>query len=362
MTHMRRIFLPCLGFSVLFLSAADCRAGKLLVAQCSKTDAAPLIDGSLEDEAWSDLERMTDFSVLGTSRRAKKQTSVSVCHDGKRLYIAARLSEPQLDRLQKAHAKRDEDLWEDDCFELFIIGTAERRTQYQFVVNANGALYDSKDGRKGWNADVSVASEVEQGSWTVELAIPFSDLDVAQPSGKAFVVNWCREDKVSAILSCWSPLQAKFLEPENFGVLLIDTDVSRMTAQQLEALRVPAPAPAPKPMNLVDNGSFEALVSGITGEFPRHWAEELWTSEDRLQVVSDPLGAHWGRRYLRLAAPGDAEIRVHSLSKKPIELQPGASYTFRAWARLEPGATQGTLFVEPGKGKAELSHQWKEYT
>ncbi len=355
-----RMFLPRLGFTLLFLLAADCRAGELIVAQCSKTDAAPLIDGSLEDKAWVRPGWMTGFFVLGTRDRAAKQTSVSVCHDGERLYVAARLSEPQPESLQKEHAKRDADLWEDDCFEVFVVGNDERRTVYHFIVNANGALYDAKGGHRRWNADVAVACGKGQEHWTVELGIPFSDLDVAEPSGKAFAVNWCRQDKVSAVLSSWSPLQARFLEPERFGVLLIDTDVSALTEQHLEALRVSAPAPEPN--DLVANGSFELLVSGIVGDYPRHWAEQRWTHEDRLEVVSDPRGAHWGRRYLRLSAPGDAEIRVHSTSREPIELQPGSSYTLRAWARKEPGTGEATLFIEPGKGKAKLTDEWKQYT
>ena len=114
--------------------------------------------------------------------------------------------------------------------------------------------------------------------------------------------------------------------------------------------------------NLLANGSFEVLLQGIIGDYPRYWTDERWTAEDSLEVVSDADGAHWGRRYLRLSAPGDAEIRVHSAFGKPIELQPGSSYTLRAWARKEPGAGEATLFLEPGKGKAELTGEWKEYT
>ena len=354
----------CICILVLF-PAAETRASaaeNMLVGECRRTDNAPAIDGKLEDESWNGLKQMTDFSTTGAGKQAGKQTSVSVCHDGKRLYIAAWLFEPRLDAMRAQYTKRDDDLWEDDCFEVFIDTNNNRKTFYHFIINSNGALYDSRNAQKKWNAELSVVSGRGQGYWTVELGIPFSRLDVANASGKVFAVNWCRQDKVSPVLSSWSPTKNGFHEPKNFGVLLFDTSVSQLSAQQLKALHGPAPPPPGKPKNLAANGSFEVLVSGAKGEYPRHWAEERWTAEDRLELVTDPQRAHWGRRYLRLSAPGDAEIRVHNISGKPIKVQPGSSHTLRVWARMEPGATEATLLIEPGKGKAALTRQWKEYT
>ena len=360
--HPTRPFGTCLGFLLVLLPAAAGASGGPLVVECAKVDTAPAIDGDLNDKTWSGLERMTDFSILGTKKQAEKQTRVAVCHDGQRLYIAAWLFEPRLDQLQSSHTKRDGELWEDDCLEIFIDSNNDRKTYYQLIVNPNGALFDSKDGKKSWNGNITAAAAIGQDVWTVELVVPFSDLDVPESRPRAFAVNWCREDKVSAVLSSWSALNARFLEPRNFGVLLFDTKVSELTVEQLKALEGSAPVAAEKPKNLVSNGSFELLVRGITGAYPRHWAEQRWTRADRLELVTDAARAHWGRRYLRLTAPGDAEIRVHQVARDPIELQPGHSYIFGVWARREPGADESTLFVEPGRGKVELAAQWKEYT
>jgi hypothetical protein len=352
------VWFPAMLFAPLdsVLSAAEPGFGA-----CRKADTPPVIDGVLTDSCWTDVPILTDFSVLGTNDRAAKQTEVKVCHDGKKLYIAARMFEPQPERLIARYTKRDSDVYHDDSFEIFVDSNLDRRTYFQFIINSKAVVYDQKHGDVGWNSHVSTASSRGDDFWTVEVAIPWEDLGVEKPGGKILAVNFCRDDHVSETFSSWSAVTASFLEPQSFGHLLIDMALADLTAGQLKALRQVKTLSGSKPEPEVGNGSFEDLLPGIAGDYPEHWTEERWTALDKLELVNDPARAHWGRRYLRLHAPGDAQIRVHSISRKAIELRPGHSYTFRAWARREPGADKATLFIEPGRAEVELTDQWKQY-
>ncbi len=336
-------------------------AGEPGFGECRKTDTPPVIDGALTDSCWTDAPILTGFSVLAAKDRASNQTEVKICHDGKNLYIAARLFEPQPERLVARFTQRDSDVYHDDSFEIFVDTNLDRKTYCQFIINSKAVVHDQKNADVGWNSHVSAASARGDDFWTVEVAIPWGDLGVEKHGGKILAVNFCRNDHLSGTFSSWSPVTRSFLEPRSFGHLLIDKKFAELTADQVKALTEVRTLSQKKPAQEIGNGSFEDLLPGVDGDYPEHWTTERWTVEDQLELVTDPARAHWGRRYLRLRAPGDAEIRVHSTSPNPLELRPGHAYTFRAWARKEPGGDCATLFVEPGRAQVELTDQWKQY-
>ena len=111
--------------------------------------------------------------------------------------------------------------------------------------------------------------------------------------------------------------------------------------------------------NAISNPGFERLEMGVRTQ-PADWVELRWTREDSIAVVTDPEGAHWGRRYLRLSAPGEKAIHVHNIPEGGIKLTPGTRYDVSVWARALDGA-DATLSIEPGHGQATLSPEWKEY-
>ncbi len=109
--------------------------------------------------------------------------------------------------------------------------------------------------------------------------------------------------------------------------------------------------------NLLPNPGFEELERGTRNQ-PAHWIERRWTRDDRLKVVTDWHAAHWGRRFLRLHAPGEGPIEIHP--QAPVHAAPGTTYETCVWARSEDGAPV-TLTVEPCHGKATLTPDWTAY-
>ena len=112
--------------------------------------------------------------------------------DDKYLYVAARLEEPHV---WATLSKRDDIVYRDNDFEVFVDPEGDGRWYGEVEVNAHGAVFDllldrpySEGGRPhtdwsppGLRAAVSVdgtlndPSDVDRG-WTVEIAIPYAAL------------------------------------------------------------------------------------------------------------------------------------------------------------------------------------------
>ena len=109
----------------------------------------PMLKPTIKFNAWAELRRDDkNFYVTFTSERPCMVKNVTE-HDGT--------------------------LWEDDSFEIHMKAPDEQN--YQFIVNGNGAYFDSKNKNRSWNA-VGVKTNVKhtKNGWTVELTVPLKNL------------------------------------------------------------------------------------------------------------------------------------------------------------------------------------------
>ena len=207
----------------------------------TKTAKAPVIDGKLTDACWAKQAPLTDFTRNDVeSTPAKKQTNGYICYDDKNLYIAARCEEPNVAGLSQGYTKRDDPIWENDCIEIFIVPRTGR--YYQFIVNPVGTLYDvqsdyptTKDGVLGsfgefkrddsWNCrGIKTAAYKGKDFWSLEIAIPISQIARPPKSGTAWLVNIAREEKQTNELSTFSPFFGDFHQIEAFSRLTFGAD------------------------------------------------------------------------------------------------------------------------------------------
>jgi hypothetical protein len=140
------------------------------------------------------------------------------------------------------YTRRDEPLWKEDVFEVFLSPLAEPRVYYEFEVNPKGALFDARvdspDGRRatmaveiGWNCPgLSARVRVRPDRWSALLTIPLGPMD---PSGAAHLwrANFHRIDRGRADeYSAWRPAYADppdFHVPARFGELRLPTAAGR---------------------------------------------------------------------------------------------------------------------------------------
>jgi hypothetical protein len=219
---------------------------------CIKTDAKPVIDGTLEKEFWEKIKPTENFWIAGDSRkRGPRKTEVKMAWDDQNLYVAwiaddrniiAEVTEP------------DGDVWWDDVVEIFISPWNDRYHYYEIDINVLGTVFDAEVRNhleQGWYEALEVdktftaegmqcaiaidgtLNEPKKGDnrYIVEIAIPFASFartrECPPMDGANWRLNFFRGDMKARQepdgMYEWSRnywTQAAFHIPRGFGHLL----------------------------------------------------------------------------------------------------------------------------------------------
>jgi len=152
-----------------------------------RVQTPPLIDGRLDDAAWTQATPVGRFTQRDPVEGApgSEQTEVWIAYDHEAIYIAARLHDsiPVTTRL----GRRDMSVTGSDWLRVSLDSLHDRRTAFRFDVNPSGVRRDavlaggstSGDGDLAWDGVWDAATSIDQDGWTVEMRIPFSQLHFA---------------------------------------------------------------------------------------------------------------------------------------------------------------------------------------
>ncbi len=159
------------------------------------------------------------------------QTLVKIADTPEALLITFHCQEPAIEQMVRKAQRRDEqDIYLDSCVEVLINPSGDRVNYCHFIVNANGALYDSRmaSNKKGialsWNSSATVKCEVGQDFWQVVLTLPKKDL--GQLAAEGVPVNFARhralEPAVDENYYQWAPVAGRsFHDIERWGRMLL---------------------------------------------------------------------------------------------------------------------------------------------
>ena len=145
---------------------------------------AAIVDGRLDENLWTG-SKSYDLKEMIKGGPPKIPASFKIGCDAANLYVAVTCSEPDTQGIKAAGTERDDtNVWLDDSIEVILM--TPKHKYYQFTVNASGALVDvdRKQGLQGitWDSSASAAAIKGAERWTVELAIPFKDIDGDKPA------------------------------------------------------------------------------------------------------------------------------------------------------------------------------------
>ncbi len=143
----------------------------------------PVLDGRLDDAAWT-----LATPIGGLMQRdpqegatATEQVDVRILYDAEALYIGARLFDSSPDAIIRRLGRRDANTHSDE-FRVLLDSYHDRRTAFEFIVNAAGVKRDVLLGDDGgysddsWDAVWEAATAVDSLGWTAEMRIPLSQL------------------------------------------------------------------------------------------------------------------------------------------------------------------------------------------
>lgn len=175
--------------AVLLLSAAaaaqnpppGAAAPRLRALRVSETIK---IDGRLDEPAWARAETATDFrqEEPNEGQPATERTEVRILFDDRNLYIGIRAFDSDAAHIQARDLTRDSTLSNDDKVEVLLDTYHDRRNAYRFAVNPFGTQQDAlitdegRDINLSWDAPWISEGRRDPAGWTVEMAIPLSNL------------------------------------------------------------------------------------------------------------------------------------------------------------------------------------------
>lgn len=197
----------------------------------------PIIDGDVAgDPAWRRQARATGFRVLGSRRRAPRQTVFRMGYTDETLCIAVVCEEPRIAELTDRAADGAADIYKENVVEIFLRPPGADRV-LQVLVNTLGAHTDCLNRVDSEFHDLAdqpvsrTAAQRHADGYSVEIEIPFADLGCEPPEpGAVWHGNVCRHIAGTGTdndgYSSWAPLARRAMEPERFAALRFGGELS----------------------------------------------------------------------------------------------------------------------------------------
>jgi len=282
---------------------------------------APAIDGRLDDPAWAQALRLTDFTLPGSAQRPPKPIEARLCFDAQALYIAFVCDEPNPERIRAQATLENAGVWQDDCVEVWIRTTTSTLEFDQFIANTLGTRESlrRRQGQTGpWRPTWQVRVARGQRQWTVEMRIPFSDLDIPSPQpGDMIQIKLGREDHTAeeAGLSVWPP-RSPYAGTEGFSPVYFER------------------------ANLLPNPDMAEIDRGK----PTHWS----VGKGDAALFSSAKDGE--RQVIRFEAPGR-----YSTAQQDLKLMPNSRYRLAASVKGTAGV-QIRARTSPRAGAASMPY------
>ena len=149
---------------------------------CRQGAVRPRLDGELNDAIWQQAERFE----LNSAQHDDMQwpAAAMLAYDGEFLFLAVSCRKVPGRPYPTTPGPRPRDplLDEHDRIDLFIDLDRDYTTFYQLTVDHRGWTGEACMGNVHWNPTWYVASSTTESDWTIEAAIPMSELTQGTPS------------------------------------------------------------------------------------------------------------------------------------------------------------------------------------
>jgi hypothetical protein len=223
----------------------------VVIYECRKADAAPVIDGKLEDAAWQKVESsgLPYKFQAQVPVPAESRSTFKLCYDSQALYLGVVFFRDDQTPLKQNHRGRDDpDLWMDDSTEIYFDTKVDGKF-HKFIVNSAGVVTDFQQTDRGidysWNANgAKVQASVDDSRWSVEMSVPWTDFGIQVPERQIWGFEILRFS--GKHWASWT-VGASYARPEKFGFITFGEGFF----QELERLLTAASRPKGQHWRLV---------------------------------------------------------------------------------------------------------------
>src|SRR5215472_11212991 len=164
------------------------------------TQHPPLLDGTMDDAAWSGGAYVGGFRQREPFEKepATERTEVKILYDRHNLYFGIHCFDSEPGRIVATELRRDADFSVDDYFTILVSPGNDRRSCYTFTFNPLGTEFDSLVSDEGrvddtnWDGVWKCNARIGDDGWTATVAIPFSTLNFKTSDNISIGINFRR--------------------------------------------------------------------------------------------------------------------------------------------------------------------------
>ena len=151
-------------------------------ATATRAATPPTIDGRDDDAVWASAPVISGFKEWRPTegKEARFRTEARIAYDPGNLYVFVRALDPSPDSIKHILERRDS-FTPSDMIWLWVDSFHDRRTGYEFGVNAAGvkmdlAVYNDGNEDEAWDGVWDAATRTDSLGWTAEFRIPLSQM------------------------------------------------------------------------------------------------------------------------------------------------------------------------------------------
>ncbi len=177
-----------------------------------KVGDLPVLDGQLDDACWRDAPSQPFVNARDAKQpEPEAPATVQAVWADTGIVLGFRFAEPLPGKMRAARTKHDQDVYEDDCIEIFLDARGARSEYVQLVINSLGTVFDRHSQHEDdWNAaGLRHGVKVGADAWVLEVFVPFAALPeckAAPAVGTVWFGNFIRSRHASGPwqLTRWS--------------------------------------------------------------------------------------------------------------------------------------------------------------
>ena len=256
------------------------------------------VDGVFDESVWQNVEPIRQLYQIQPDQGepATEQSEVRILYDDKKLYFGFIFFDSEMDKIVANDMRRDSEGLRSNDYGFLLLDTYnDRRNAVFFRFTPVGGIEDTAVSNSGgslnhsWDIVWECRCRINEDNWTVEIAIPFSQLRFERSDVMNWGVNFGREIARKQEIAAWNEAPKTYgglakYRTAYFGTLEGLEGIS--PSRHLELLPYVLPGTSSVPETEETQGVFEAGLDLKYGLTPNLTAD-LTFNTDFAQVEAD---------------------------------------------------------------------------
>jgi len=220
---------------VAFICCPQLSAERVRTLRAVHCETPPVIDGRLDEEAWSRAPVLDQLTTVQPSvgNPLSERTEVRVMYDSKAIYLGVRAHHRDPSMIMSKGRERDGMVLSGDHIAFFFDTFGDRRNGYAFAVSPQEGRWDASvtnhfSANTDWDGIWQARCVIDADGWTAEIAIPFKTLNY-DSNLEEWGFNFARNIARTGELAVWNAPrpESRFYYAGNAGQLTGLKDLPR---------------------------------------------------------------------------------------------------------------------------------------